>query len=149
MAKAAPQVTLTQEQIDTIVAWTEAKKALDNAKAEELKHRLLIVQTAPFNPDKEEGGQTIKLGEGWKLALDKPMDYKMEPKDIPGVVAAMKSLAAANPLAAEGLIRWEPVMSVSAYKKLSEEEKKILAPVVTIKPGTPTIELKPPPTPKA
>jgi hypothetical protein len=144
MAKAAQPVELNQPQIDMIQTWEATKKRLDAEKALELTQRLDVIKVIPFNADKEEGGQSVKLGGGWRLALDKPQDYKMEPKNIPAVMTAMDALHHVNALAAASLIRWEPVMSVSEYKKLSDAEKLILAPVVTIKPGTPTLELKPP-----
>jgi hypothetical protein len=143
MAKAAAQpVELNQQQVDMIQTWEATKKRLDTEKALELTQRLDVIKVIPFT-DKEEGGQSVKLGGGWRLALDKPQDHRMEPKNIPAVMTAMDALHAVNPLAAASLIRWEPVMSVTEYKKLSDAEKLILAPVVTIKPGTPTLELKP------
>ena len=149
MAKAAKEVELSQQQVDAIQAWQNTKAQLDALKASELSQRLDLVATLPFNSEKEEGGQTVKLGGGWRFALDKPVDNKMETKNNDAVVAALTALHAHNPLALIDLMRWEPVMSQAAYKKLTDEEKKILAPVVTSKPGTPSLELKPPPKPKA
>lgn len=147
--KAAPPIELTQPMIEAIVEWEKTKKELDRVKAEELAQRLHLMSVIPFNADKEEGGQTVKLGAGWKLALDKPIDYKMDTKNNETVSACLQALSVVNPAAMTNIVRWEPVMSVSAYKALTDAEKKIIAPVVTIKPGTPTLELKRPPVPKA
>jgi len=144
MAKAAKEVELSQQQVDAIQAWQNTKAQLDALKASELSQRLDLVATLPFNSEKEEGGQTVKLGGGWRFALDKPVEHKMETKNNDAVVAALTTLHAHNPLAMIDLMRWEPVMSQGAYKKLTDAEKLILAPVVTSKPGTPALELKPP-----
>jgi len=149
MAKAAPTIELTAAMIDTIQRWDAVKKEIEDAKSRELALRLELIKMIPFADDKDEGGQTVKLGAGWKLALDKPMDYKMEPKNRPAVEVALNALAAVNPAIMPTLVRWEPVMSVKAYKTLTDDQKIILTPVVTIKPGTPSLELKPPPTPRS
>jgi hypothetical protein len=148
MPKKAQQVEWTQEQIAAIQVWSASKNQLDVTKAEELELRLKVVRIAPFNQHKEEGGQTLPLANGWRIALDRPMYYSIETKDNNKVVECVNALAAKNPLAAQDIIKWVPVLSESGYKKLSDEEQVIMAPVVTIKPGTPAIELKPPATPK-
>lgn len=148
MAKNVPQVDLTTAQVEMIQAWESLRKQIEDLKSRELLLRMEIIRTVPFT-DKEEGGQTVKLGGGWRLALDKPVDYKMDTKNNDAVGVALVALHAKRELAVLDLFRWEPVMSVGAYKKLSDEEKLILAPVVTSKPGTPTLALVPPTEKKA
>ena len=147
MAKAAPVVELTPEQVTAIQEWNASKTGLDAAKTSELANRLIVIEKVPFSPDKEEGGQTLKLNAGWKLALDRPMNYSVD-KDVAKVNAAIKQLWELNPAAVVDLIRWEAVLSVGAFKKLTDEEKLILASIITMKPGTPSLDLKPPPVPK-
>lgn len=150
MAKAAPQIELTQEQIETLQAWNAEKNALDLHKDAEIAKRLEVAKTLPFKADKEEGSQTISLNAGWKLTLTRTMSYSMETKNNEAVLAALGKLHATSPEKAAHLVtRWEPVMSVEVYKSLTDEEKKIVADVVTIKPGTPQLALKPPTEPKA
>ena len=148
MAKAVPPVDLTAEQIEAIQKWEAAKAQLETIKALELEHRLNIIATMPFNADKEEGDQTLKLGAGWKLAINKTINYTVD-KDTQKVVEIIGKLNAVNPGAAAELIRWEAVLSTGAYKKLTDEEKLIVAAIVTMKPGTPTLSLKAPAAPKA
>jgi hypothetical protein len=143
MPKAVPVVELTQDQVTTIQIWNEANETLTTAKANELSNRLLVIKTLPFDTDKEEGGQSLKLNAGWKLVCDKPMNYTVD-KDVQKIMACMNELAAVNPGAAAELIRWEAVISTGAYKKLTENERLIIAPIVTMKPGTPSLKLQPP-----
>lgn len=148
MARAeAPVAELTKAMIQAIQAWDAAKNALEVAKTNELNERLNVIKTVPFTT-KEEGGQTLKLGAGWKLALNKPLTYTAD-KDTSVVSAGLNALGAVNPGAAAELARWEAVISSGAYKKLSDAEKTIVAAFISIKPGTPSLELKPPPIPKA
>lgn len=147
MPKAAPVVELTNEHVTTIALWSEAKTALEASKATELSNRLNVINSLPFNEDKEEGSQSLKLSAGWKLILDRVIHYSVD-KDVQKVMACLNELGATNPGAAAELIRWEPVLSTGAFKRLTENERLIVAPVVTMKPGTPTLALKPPAPPK-
>ena len=148
MAKVAPVVELTPEHVSAIQAWNEAEQALAAAKTNELAARLNVIKTVPFNADKEEGGQTLKLNAGWKLALNKPINYSAD-KDVQVVSAGLNALGASNPGAAAELVRWEAIISTGAYKKLTDSEKTIVASFISIKPGTPSLALTPPPVVKA
>lgn len=149
MPEAKPQVELTKDQVDAIQAWQQAAAALDTAKQAELMNRLKIVNEAglPFTT-KEEGGQTLKLYAGWRLALKRTINYTVE-NDQAKINAALTELFAIEPVAAQSMIRWKPELNESVYKKLGAEGKKIMAQVVTMKPGTPQLELNAPAEPKA
>lgn len=147
MPKAAPVVELTKQHVTSIQLWSEAKSVLDANKANELANRLTVINDLPFDDDKDEGSQTLKLYAGWKLLLKRTFNYSVD-KDTQKVMACLNELGAINPGAASELIRWEPVLSEGAYKKLTENEKLIVAPIITMKPGTPSLELKPPAPPK-
>lgn len=143
MPKAAPQVELTPEQVAALQSWNEAKQQLDSAKSDEMVKRMEVIRIIPFDSEKEEGGQSLKLNAGWTLKLERPMNYTMD-KDVQKVVQALQNIATVNPGAAQELIRWEAVISTKAYKGLDDAERQLIAPVLTIKPGTPALELKPP-----
>lgn len=148
MPKAAPVVEVTPELVALLQTWDASKRLLNDTKTTEMSNRLAVIEKAPFAEDKEEGGQTLKLHGGWKLKLTRVLNYSIETKDNNAVMAAVTQLGSVNPSVAAELIRWEPVMSVAAYKKLTEEEKKIVAPIVTIKPGTSALELVAPAKPR-
>jgi hypothetical protein len=143
MPKAAPQVELNKEQVEAIQTWNQAKQQLDAAKADELTKRNAAIQCVPFSAEKDEGAQTVKLGGGWSLKLDRPMNYSIT-RNNEQVTAALVALAEVNPSAARELIRWQAEISTKVYRDLSDAEKLIVAPILTIKPGTPALELKPP-----
>jgi hypothetical protein len=147
MPKAAPQVELTPEQVQALDAWNQAAQQLAAAKSDELVKRMEAIKLIPFSEEKQEGSQSVKLHQGWTLKLDRPMNYTMD-KDNGLVTAALSKLAEVNPGAAQELMRWEAVCSTGAYKKLTDEERLIVAPVITIKPGTPSLTLSPPPVKK-
>lgn len=148
MAKPSPVVDLTSEQAATLQAWHDVKQRLNSVKTDEMTKRLDAIAQLPF-AGKEEGSQTLKLAGGWSLKLTRTMDYAIERKNNNAVMAALNALYAVEPDKANLLIeRWEPVMSVKVYKSLSEEGKKAIAEIVTIKPGAPQLELVEPAPPK-
>lgn len=148
MAKASPVVELNDQQTAALQHWELLKAEIARLQSIEIAQRLELIKGMPFNADKESGGQSIKLGAGWKLSLDKPVNYTTD-KDQNIVVAGLQALGTTNPVAAAELIRWEAVVSVSTYKKLTDEEKRIVASFIGMKPGTPALALVPPPEPKS
>jgi hypothetical protein len=92
LPKQAPQVALTPDQVAIIQTWEQAKAALDGAKSAELAGRLSVIEHVPFG-EKEEGGQTVRLGAGWRLALERRMIYTVE-DDKPKINAALQELFA-------------------------------------------------------
>lgn len=147
MGKAAPVIELTPEMVAGIERWEQIKTEIERLKALEIKQRLELITGLPFATDKEEGAQTLKLNAGWKLVMDRGMAYTAD-KAQAVVVAGLNELGAVNPVLTADLIRWEAVVSVSNYKKLTDAEKVIAASFITMKPGTPSLVLKPPPEPK-
>ena len=142
-------IEITPEIGTAISHWQTAKQELNEVKNFERDQRLEIVKLVPWPSEKQEGSQTVGIGSGWRLSMTRTLDYAMS-KDNTAIDAALEKLRAINPEKAAALIlRYEAVMSTEVYKTLSEEEKIILADVVTIKPGMPQLEMKPPTQPKA
>ena len=44
----------------------------------------------------------------------------------------------------ENLVRWNPDLNLTVYRKLDSAMQELLTPVLTIKPAKPTLELVPP-----
>ena len=144
MANRTPKIDLTPELTERIQKWNDAKISLGCTKLKENELRLSLA-ASDFWSDKKEGSQSVALENGWKLALTRVLNYGIDDVDHNTVVAVLNQLALANPGACQSLIPWKPVLSVEAYRLLTDDEKKIVAPIITIKPGTPQLELKPPP----
>jgi hypothetical protein len=144
MPKPVAEVALTEAQVAAIQAWEQSQAALNTAKQAELVNRLAVINDAgiPF-AEKEEGGQTVKLFAGWRLALKRVINYTVE-NDQAKIAAVLTELHAVNPEAAPQVIAWKPYLVEPVYKQLGEEGKRIMAQIVTSKPGTPSLELKAP-----
>jgi hypothetical protein len=127
---------IVAQGIDT---WKQVRDQLSAIQRYELEYRNWLIGSVPFDPEKSEGSQTVTLPTGEKLELDRPMNYSVC-KDIPTVQAAVYALWERNPAASSDIIRWVPELSVSAYKALTEDERKLIAPIVISKPGQPALK---------
>jgi hypothetical protein len=142
MAK-SPTVVLDPTQDQALVTWQQINNDLAAMKAIELQYRQYLAASIPFDPSKSEGSQTVELPDGRKLSLDRPMNYTLA-KDNATVSAALYALYAINPGAAVDIVKWVPELSITAYKKLTDDERRIIAPIVIAKPGLLALELKTP-----
>lgn len=148
MAKPLPVVALDPIAQSNYETWQAAAADLARLKVVELQYRLAVIQQAPFDHEKKEGSQSIKLPDGSRLAVTMPINYSVA-KDKQVVQAAIAQLYELNPAACVDLIDWEPKLSVAAYKALSEQERAIIAAIVIAKPGTPQLEVVAPKGEKA
>ena len=120
---------------EKIMAWNEAKRTLDAAKAAEMEMRKSIV-AAEFDTSKV-GTQNVELGNGWKLKAVVKESYKLD-SDVEKVEDMLDGL---EDWQAERLVKWSPTLSVSEYKKLDDEDRAKVDKVLTIAPSSPTLEL--------
>ncbi len=134
---------------EVLSQWENAKRQLDYWKAEEMRLR---VQYADLVKDESKIGstQTIELANDYKAKLKIPQNYGLI-KDNDAINEALDAIENRTPqgkLLAERLVKWKPELSKSEYDKLPEEDKKLFAPVVEVKEGTPTLEIVEPPKKK-
>lgn len=159
MAK-AKEVELTAEASQLIYQWSQIDAQLEKVKAEEFALRQSVVMKAGFDPSKLEGSQTISIGNGWKLKVQKTQNYTLTndehqtEKLLAQIATGVPEKQNGRPDIAVGLVRWEPKMSTKTYKDellpLVDELgiSALLAAALTVKPGAPQLELIPPPAPK-
>lgn len=158
MAK-AKEVELTPEVSLLLQQWSQANQQLDKVKAEEFALRQQVVMKAGFDPAKLEGSQTIAIGNGWKLKVNKVQNYSLtnnqhETETLLNQIAiGAPEKNNGRPDIALGLVKWNPDMSIRTYKELLPLVEELgcgslLAAALTIKPGAPQLELIPPEAPK-
>ena len=155
MAKAKTTVLTTEISVK-LLEWKLEKERLDAIQETEFALRQWLVLNAGFDPEKLEGSQTLAIGNGWKLAADKTMNYNVtnEEGEALQVLNLLGSATGANrPDLAQSLVRWKPDLSVKTYKDvlpliealddadLKARLKSSLAKAVTIKPGAPQLKL--------
>ena len=117
-----------------LMAWNEANSALQAAKLRELQLRGLA-----FNlcfPDPKEGTNNFQLGSGWLLKADYKFNYTIQDSDA--MQAALNRLSSG---VAERLVRFKPEVRSGEFKQLGDADKKIIEPFVSVKPGTPSLEI--------
>ena len=137
--------TLSKEQLDkTLQDWQEAKHALDRWKEHEAQLRRYIIEHGGlFDPSKEEGTETVNLGNGYKLKAKKVTNYTVANKEGEAfaVLQKLTELGEVSANKAKDLFRFDANIRVSNYKKLDDAEKALVDNIVTTKPGMPSLEL--------
>jgi hypothetical protein len=113
--------------------------------------RLKIADT--YFKGAEEGTNTIILDYGKELKLDVRITRKLDKPEMEAAHAASVNAAAAGgpvpdgviPLEAwEGLINYDPKVSVSTWKALPKETKLYFGNIITEEPGTPGLNIHTP-----
>jgi hypothetical protein len=130
---------LQQQQMDLIQSWNEAKQQLKNWTEKESQLRDRIASEL-FDATFTEGTESISIGLDWQLKLTRKLNYNLSNKDgeLTTILTTMPSVIAQN------LVRWTPDLNLTMYRKVDEQTKSLLAPVLTIKTAKPTLELVPP-----
>ncbi len=118
--------------------WEVAKIGLDHYKKQEAELRAQIVET--FFQSNDTGTFHHDAPDGRDLVCVKKDNYNL---DAERTYEAAHTIAdAIGPALATRLIIWKPTLSVSEYKKLTNEQRDLLRDCLTIKPATPTLELR-------
>lgn len=130
-------------------AWYEANAELQAIKYRETQLRMMAFQK--YFPDPKEGTNSQELGDGFLLKADHKFNYKLGKfikndagEKIDGLEDALtryeKDVKDKN--AGERLVRWEPDISITEYKKVKDTPGfRQIAPFLSIKPGMPTLSV--------
>jgi hypothetical protein len=153
LAKKTKQVEFTPEQNQKLNEWYTVQQQLSKVKEEELALRVWCVQNLGFDPKKLEGSETIEFANGWELQAKKVQNYSVanDEGQAMAVLNLLGSATGANrPDLAQNLVKWNPELSTKVYKEvlpIIEQVpglKEAMSKAITIKIGTPQLELKPP-----
>lgn len=118
--------------------WRKAASDLSRIKTEEMKLRKELFADNFDRPS--EGVNSIELPEGWTLKATVPYTRNLNQVRAVDVVKLLKKMKAPA-----GLIKTSYTLSVSDYKKLTDENvKRLVDDILTTAPGTPAMELVPP-----
>lgn len=127
-----PNAAVTQ---DDLTKWYELQKELAIVKDAEMKLRNKIFKGLFTDP--REGVNKHPLAEGWILKADHKIDRKVEEALLSTLTPALREKGI-NP---DSLVKWKPELVTAEYRKLTEEEMKLFDQVLTITPGTPSMEI--------
>jgi hypothetical protein len=124
---------------DIVVKWADAKRALKDAEAYELQLRLSIVHTF-FDPEKTEGGETREMDDGRKIAATKILNRTIDPALLQTLTPELRDQG----IPLDIVIRYKPEIVIGEYRKLDEKQRMFLDQILTIKDGTPQLEMRTP-----
>lgn len=142
-------VTVTAEDLAT---WFKKKAQLAKLKGEEAMLRSRIFKF--YFPTPTEGSKDNKVplndGTGAILQADYVINRTVDEHQLDGLKEAMFAEGSNLPqLDLTKLIKWKPELSITEYRKLSDEERLVLDRCLVIKPGSPQMEIKVPKAAKA
>lgn len=119
--------------MNALKAWQDADAKMRKAIQAELDARTYL-QSIAF-PTPTEGTNNQPLPDGNVLKGTFTNSYTLEQAQIE---TALKALPRA---VAQGLVKWEGKIKVSAYKALEPAHKAVINEILTIKPGRPRLEI--------
>jgi hypothetical protein len=136
-----------------IADWVATKAEFNRLQQLEREKRALLYQTLfPGNVDTTE---TIDLGGDFKFKATGTLNYKLKfskkengADDLNAALDAIEKTGNEGTFIAERLVTWSPELAVGEYKKLAADSpiKAAIDAVLTITPGSPTLELVKPKT---
>lgn len=134
-----------------LIDWQAKKAALEVAKEAELEARKLAVMFM-HDPAKSGTTENVELGGGYKATMKVPVRYgfvqnaegKTDKARIEKALSKIEKTGQAGELIAERLVKWTPELSLTEYKQLPDNFRKIIDDVIVTSEGTPTLEIKEP-----
>ena len=158
---------MDKSELDTIktivLEWTQTATLKDEAVEKEREQRAKVKYHC--FPNAVRGTQRFDLQNGYKLKLQQTFTYKLgdkamvDPatnqlipitKQIEELQTAIADLGNEGPLLSDRLIKWEPKIVDSEYRKLNDDfpvekaAKELIDQLLTITKGSPQIVLEPP-----
>lgn len=128
-----PDNTVTQHDIEV---WYDMQQKLAALKASEMLLRTKIFRGLFTEP--KEGVNTHDLSDGWVLkgtyVITREIDLT--------ALSAYREEFAAQGIVSDELVNYKPSLSVSSYKTLTEEQKKLFDNALIIKPGSPSMKIE-------
>lgn len=137
-------VTVSAEDLAT---WFKKKAQLAKLKGEEAMLRSRIFKF--YFPNPTEGSKDNKVplndGTGAIIQADYVINRTVDEQQLDGLKEAMFAESSNLPqLDLTKLIKWKPELSITEYRKLSQDERLIFDRCLVIKPGSPQMEIKVP-----
>lgn len=135
------EVELTEEQTTLLIAWSEAKDAVEDIKplvAKELSLRKQVMEV--FFPTPKEGTNKLSLPGDWVLDFQYKLNRGIDEEILP----AVKDTLTGMDIDPDQYFVYDPKLLLKPYRALAEVNKeacKVLESALIIKPGSHTIAL--------
>lgn len=124
-------------------AWYKVSEESAKLRAQEMELRREIVDE--FFTDAGEGTSTISLDYGKALKVNKTITRSVDAAQLEALkVLAHEQGKTSVLVAIDTLFTYKPSLSVSEWKELTDDERKVFAEIVTEKPGAPSLSIETP-----
>lgn len=128
-------MSITQADNILLEEWYVLQEQMKKDKAREMELRIKIF--GAFFPEPEEGTNSFDLPEKWVLKGKRTINRNV---DIAAFTALRPSLEAAGIRVVE-LVEFKPALSISQYRKLTDEQTHLVDQFLIIKDGAPALEI--------
>lgn len=132
----------TADRDALLVKWQNAKNALDEAKRVESELRREVMETLYSFDENElrEGTENVELGNGYIAKAVFKVSHKLT-NDVDAALDKLDAMGEEGVFIAKRLVKFEPKLSVSEYKKLAPEYRAVIDMAVVTKPSMPSFEI--------
>lgn len=135
-----PENEVTQADLSE---WYSLKDQLAKVKAAEMLLRLKIYKGLFKDP--KEGTNSLPLAEGWVIKAKRVInrDIDIAALNVNAMVdpATNMSRLTSHGIHPEQLVKWKPELVTTAYRALTAEQMEIFNECLSIKDGSPSIEI--------
>lgn len=96
----------------------------------------------------KDGTEKFEMPSGWVLEFEKRLNVTIDKAQLPAIKEAIEKLEpdpeTGEMATLEGVISFDPRMSLSGYRNMRPEARALLDDALEIKPGTPGLKIKAP-----
>lgn len=129
---------------EVMAEWGKLAQQLEDLKTLEAAYRMAVYEIQ--FPECEEGTNRLELGNGYSLKCVAKLNYTLANKngETEAALDELEKTGEQGKFLADRLVKWSPDLSVKEYRDLDPKYKTIIDKVLTIKPGTPQMEIEEP-----
>lgn len=129
---------------DVLKEWRLAKEALDAAKVKEAEFRQRVVTIFSTAAEMHSGTENVPTF-GGVVKIVHTLDYKFKGDNdaVDNLLERIETGFEGGVILADRLVKWSPELSVSEYKKLPDEARKMVDREIVIKPASKSVKFVP------
>lgn len=131
-----------------IEQWYDISNKLDELKGQEIALRKALAQHYFPNADEGTNTRTDVMPNQWLFKMMRKINRSVD-EALLRIFSTPQEGKNQTPLEQQEIdvtkvIKWKPELVISEYRKLTDEQRKFFDQVLTIKDGTPALEVTPP-----
>nr|DAP03987.1 MAG TPA: hypothetical protein [Caudoviricetes sp.] len=121
--------------------WYTVSQQLEELRSKERELRQKVInEIFPNVPQDAEGTFSMPLGGGYKIKST----YSLTRKINEAALLAMRADFDKVGIDLDDVVQWTPLLKVSGYRKLNQEQRELIDEVITSKPGAVRLEIAEP-----